>query len=447
MEFIIKIGQFLLSLSLLIVLHELGHFIPAKLFKTRVEKFYLFFDVKYSLFKKKIGDTVYGIGWLPLGGYVKISGMIDESMDKEQMALPPQPWEFRSKPAWQRLIIMLGGVFVNFVLAYVIYVIMSFTYGDTDVTAKSMKDGYWIDNPLLVDLGFKTGDKIIAVDGQKVDSHLDVVKNIIKTEKYTIDRNGETVDLQLPVDFLGQLSSRKVKGGLFKLRFPFMVGEVSDTMVNKGVDLKEGDILLTVDNKPLRYYDEVGDRLMAYKNQTITSTFLRGTETITRQLQVNNDGKLGIMPGEDAKRFDALGYYDKTLKEYTFLESFVGGKDKFVDQVGGYFDQLGKIFSPSTGAYKGVGGFKAIYDVFPSTWIWQNFWGLTAFLSIMLGVLNLLPIPALDGGHVVFLLFEIVSGRKPSEKFLEKAQVVGFFILIALVLFANGNDIFKAIFN
>lgn len=259
MEFIIKIGQFLLSLSLLIVLHELGHFIPAKLFKTRVEKFYLFFDVKYSLFKKKIGETVYGIGWLPLGGYVKISGMIDESMDKEQMALPPQPWEFRSKPAWQRLIIMLGGVFVNFVLAYVIYVIMSFTYGDTDVTAKSMKDGYWIDNPLLVDLGFKTGDKIIAVDGQKVDSHLDVVKNIIKTEKYTIDRNGETVDLQLPVDFLGQLSSRKVKGGLFKLRFPFMVGEVSDTMANKGVDLKEGDILLSVDNKPLRYYDEVGD--------------------------------------------------------------------------------------------------------------------------------------------------------------------------------------------
>ncbi|QXP60772.1 RIP metalloprotease RseP [Olleya sp. HaHaR_3_96] len=447
MEFIIKIGQFLLSLSLLIVLHELGHFIPAKLFKTKVEKFYLFFDVKFSLFKKKIGETVYGIGWLPLGGYVKIAGMIDESMDKDQMALPPQPWEFRSKPAWQRLIIMLGGVFVNFVLAYVIYVVMSFTYGDTDITASSMKDGYWIDNPLLNDIGFKTGDKIIAVDGVKVNSHLDVVKNLIKTEKYTIDRNGETVNIDLPVDFLGQLSSRKVKGSLFKLRFPFMVGEVSDTMANKGVALKEGDILLSINNKELRYYDELAPRLLNYKNQTVASTFLRGKEKINIDLKVDNDGKFGIAPAEDAKRFDELGYYNKTLKEYTFLESFGGGKDKFVAQVSGYFDQLAKIFSPSTGAYKGVGGFKAIYDVFPGTWIWQNFWGLTAFLSIMLGVLNLLPIPALDGGHVVFLLFEIISGRQPSEKFLEKAQVVGFFILIALVLFANGNDIFKAIFN
>jgi len=447
MEFIIKIGQFLLSLSLLIVLHELGHFIPAKLFKTKVEKFYLFFDVKFSLFKKKIGETVYGIGWLPLGGYVKIAGMIDESMDKDQMALPPQPWEFRSKPAWQRLIIMLGGVFVNFVLAYVIYVAMSFTYGDTDITASSMKDGYWIDNPLLNDIGFKTGDKIIAVDGVKVNSHLDVVKNLIKTEKYTIDRNGETVNIDLPVDFLGQLSSRKVKGSLFKLRFPFMVGEVSDTMANKGVALKEGDILLSINNKELRYYDELAPRLLNYKNQTVATTFLRGKETVKIDLKVDANGKFGIGAAEDAKRFDELGYYNKTLKEYTFLESFGGGKDKFVAQVSGYFDQLAKIFSPSTGAYKGVGGFKAIYDVFPGTWIWQNFWGLTAFLSIMLGVLNLLPIPALDGGHVVFLLFEIISGRQPSEKFLEKAQVVGFFILIALVLFANGNDIFKAIFN
>ena len=204
MEFIIKISQFLLSLSLLIVLHELGHFIPAKLFKTKVEKFYLFFDVKFSLFKKKIGDTEYGIGWLPLGGYVKIAGMIDESMDKEQMALPPQPWEFRSKPAWQRLIIMLGGVTVNFILAYFIYVVISFTYGDTDVTTDSMKDGFWIENNLLLDVGFKNGDKILAINDEKVDTYYDVRKNLVNGEKYSIVRDGENKEIVLPKDFLGQ---------------------------------------------------------------------------------------------------------------------------------------------------------------------------------------------------------------------------------------------------
>ena len=445
MEFVIKISQFLLSLSLLIVLHELGHFIPAKLFKTKVEKFYLFFDIKYSLFKKKIGDTVYGIGWLPLGGYVKIAGMIDESMDKEQMAQPPKPWEFRSKPAWQRLIIMLGGVTVNFILAYFIYVFISFAYGDTDYTAESLKDGYWIENPLLKELGFKTGDRIVEIDDIEVNAHSEVLKNIIKTEKYTIDRNGEVIDIELPEDFLGQLSSRKVRGGLFNLRFPFMVGEVIDTMVNKGVELKEGDILLSVNNQKVKYYDQLSGTMSNFKNQTVSANFLRGTDTITRDLKVNDNGRIGIIPAKDSERFDELGYYDLTLKEYTFAESFGGGKDKFIETVFSYWDQLGKIFTPSTGAYKGVGGFKAIFDIFSDTWIWEDFWRITAFLSIMLGVLNLLPIPALDGGHVMFLLYEMVSGRKPSEKFLERAQLVGFIILIALVLFANGNDIFKAI--
>ena len=445
MEFVIKISQFLLSLSLLIVLHELGHFIPAKLFKTKVEKFYLFFDIKYSLFKKKIGETVYGIGWLPLGGYVKIAGMIDESMDKEQMAQPPQPWEFRSKPAWQRLIIMLGGVTVNFILAYFIYVFTSFAYGDEDVTLESLKDGYWIENSLLKELGFKTGDKIVGIDDIRVSAHTDILKNIVKTEKYTIDRDGKEIDIQLPQDFLGQLTSRKVRGGLFNLRIPFMVAEVIDTMANKGVDLKEGDILLYVNNKNVKYYDQLSAVMSNYKKQTVSAVFLRGTDTITRDLKVNKEGQVGIVPAIDRKRFDELGYYDATLKEYTFLESFGGGKDKFVETVFSYWDQLGKIFTPSTGAYKGVGGFKAIFDIFSDTWVWEDFWRITAFLSIMLGVLNLLPIPALDGGHVMFLLFEMVSGRKPSEKFLERAQLVGFIILIALVLFANGNDIFKAI--
>ena len=446
MEFVIKIGQFLLSLSLLIVLHELGHFIPAKLFKTRVEKFYLFFDIKYSLFKKKIGDTVYGIGWLPLGGYVKISGMIDESMDKEQMAQPPQPWEFRSKPSWQRLIIMLGGVTVNFILAYVIYVFLSFAYGDKDTNVNSLKDGYWIESPTLNDLGFKTGDKVLAINENPIIKDSDIGKNIISAKTITIERDNAEKTIALPEDFLGQLSTRQ-KRGLFEFRIPFMIGEVADSSVNKSVDLKKGDILVSFNGEELKYYDQLESRKKDLKNASIEVEILRGENTLKRTLKTNERAELGIRPAYDESRFAELGYFDLITTEYTFGESFGAGFSKFTGQISSYGEQLKAIFTPSTGAYKGVGGFKAIYDIFPGTWSWQSFWILTAFLSIMLGVLNLLPIPALDGGHVMFLLYEIISGRKPSEKFLERAQMVGFFILIALVLFANGNDIFRAIFK
>ncbi|OYX27832.1 MAG: RIP metalloprotease RseP [Flavobacteriales bacterium 32-35-8] len=446
MEFVIKISQFLLSLSLLIVLHELGHFIPAKLFKTRVEKFYLFFDVKFSLFKKKIGETVYGIGWLPLGGYVKISGMIDESMDTEQMAKEPQPWEFRSKPTWQRLIIMLGGVTVNFVLAFIIYIFMAFAYGDEDISASSIKNGYWIDNPLLVDLGFKTGDNIVAVGDTKIVNESDIKANILEAKKVTIERDGVEKTIHLPQDFLGQLSTSKNRS-LFEVRIPFMVGEVSDSSKNKSVDLKERDIITSINNTELKHFDEFSAYLSTLKGQTVTATVLRGDQILSRELQVDKNGKLGIYPATDPRRFSELGYFDIVKKEYSLGESFGVGYDKFTGQISSYFGQLKLIFSPSTGAYKGVGGFKAIFDIFPNTWSWQAFWSITAFLSIMLAVLNLLPIPALDGGHVMFLLYEMISGRKPGDKFMEYAQMVGFFILIALVLFANGNDIFKAIFN
>lgn len=444
MEFVIKISQFLLSLSLLIVLHELGHFIPAKLFKTKVEKFYLFFDVKYSLFKKKIGETVYGIGWLPLGGYVKIAGMIDESMDKEQMAQPPKPWEFRSKPAWQRLIIMLGGVTVNFILAYFIFVFVAFTYGNKDYDLNSFKDGYWIENKVLNEIGLQTGDKILKVNDVEVKSHSDVIKNLITAKEFMIERDGETKRITLPEDFLGQLSSKK-RSSLFDKRIPFMVAEVSDSSQNAKVDLKKGDVLLSVEGKELRYFDQLEERMSVYKNQTISASFLRNKDTIVRTLNVNKEGKIGIRPGLSEKRFEELGYFNITRREYTFAQSWSGGAEMFIDEFTGYFDQLRVLLTPSTGAYKGLGGFKAIFDIFPAFWSWEAFWRLTAFLSIMLGVLNLLPIPALDGGHVMFTLYEMVSGRKPSEKFLERAQMVGFFILIALVLFANGNDIFKAI--
>ena len=446
MDILVQAAQFILSLSILVILHELGHFIPAKLFKTRVEKFYLFFDVKYSLFKKKIGDTVYGIGWLPLGGYVKISGMIDESMDKEQMAQEPQPWEFRSKPSWQRLIIMLGGVAVNFILAAVIYIFMAFSYGDSDIDAKSIKDGYMITNPLLIELGLQTGDNITAINDQEIVNYSDLKKNLLTAQLVSFERNGVPMTVTFPEDFLGQLSSSKSRS-FFELRHPFIVGSVEEISLNKDQDLQQGDVLTSIDGKSFKYFDEFVALASDYKGQTVSATVLRAGETLNKTLQINTDGKLGIYRWANYSAIQELGYYKIVENEYTFGESIGVGLNRFTSQMSAYWMQLKLIFSPSTGAYKGVGGFKAIFDIFPDTWSWEAFWGITAFLSIMLGVLNLLPIPALDGGHVMFLLYEMVSGRKPSDKFMEYAQTAGFFILIALVLFANGNDIFKAVFG
>ena len=419
MEFVIRISQFLLSLSLLIVLHELGHFIPAKAFKTKVEKFYLFFDIKFSLFKKKIGETVYGIGWLPLGGYVKISGMIDESMDKEQMAQPPQPWEFRSKPAWQRLIIMLGGVTVNFILAWFIYVFMSGFYGDTTIDTNSVQDGYIIRNQVLQDIGLQTGDQIVSVNGETYGNLADLTYSFLTAEEAIINRNGVEQKIDFPVDFAGRLSdARKEDGPLLKLRTPFYIIEAVDTLHNASANIKEGDILVGINDQPVKYADEIEAILPNYKNQTIQAKVLRDQREVLVDLNVNDEGALGIIRGGSMNLFAELGYFDIVRKEYTFTESFGAGTDKFIKEFKKYGEQLGLIFNPSTGAYKGVGGFKAIFDIFSDRWIWEDFWRITAFLSIMLGVLNLLPIPALDGGHVMFLLYEMVSGRKPSEKFL-----------------------------
>ena len=436
--------MFLLSLSLLIVLHELGHFLPAKAFKTRVEKFYLFFDVKFSLFKKKIGETVYGIGWLPLGGYVKIAGMIDESMDTEQMSQPPQPWEFRSKPAWQRLIIMLGGVTVNFLVALFIYIFASFTYGDADISTASIRDGYWVTNPVITDLGVQTGDNLVSIDGEQYENYSDLRRAIITAEQFTVERDGGLIDIDLPVDFLGKLSTGEDLS-FFELRIPFVVGQVPDSSHNAAAGLQPGDVLRKLNQKEITYFDEALAEMEGLKGQQVQATFMRDGSPVALDLQVNEDGKLGILPGGTFKEFEEMGYFQIVQKKYGFIESFSIGSKKFGNQLAGYWLQLKKIFTPSTGAYKGVGGFKAIFDIFPDTWSWQQFWSITAFLSIMLAVLNLLPIPALDGGHVMFLLYEMVSGRKPSDKFMEYAQMVGFFLLLALILFANGNDIYKAI--
>lgn len=444
MDIVIKLSQFLLSLSLLIILHELGHFIPAKLFKTRVEKFYLFFDVKYSLLKKKIGETEYGIGWLPLGGYVKISGMIDESMDKEQMALPPQPWEFRSKPAWQRLIIMLGGVTVNFILAFIIYIGMAFVYGDMFVATADLKDGLLIENPVMQKAGFQTGDKILAIDGEQVvkfDNQMNV--KIVMAKQVLIERNGNRQTITMPVDFVDQLSKIE-KVSLATIRMPFVVGAVSEG--SKNTTLQPKDIVLRLNEEPAKYMDQAKTILEKNKNKLIVAGILRNDQEMQVPVQVNADGKLGVQIGAlDLESLEKLGYYKVSKQEFGFFESFSVGIQKGTDQLVGYGKQLKMIFNPETKAYKQVGGFAAIFNIFPSTWSWEVFWNITALLSIMLGVMNLLPIPALDGGHVIFLLFEIISGKKPSEKFLENAQMVGIVLLISLLLFANGNDIYKAI--
>lgn len=444
MDIFIKLSQFLLSLSLLIILHELGHFIPAKLFKTRVEKFYLFFDVKYSLIKKKIGETEYGIGWLPLGGYVKISGMIDESMDKEQMALPPQPWEFRSKPAYQRLIIMLGGVTVNFILAFIIYIGMAFAYGDTYIANSDFQDGVLIENQAMLDAGFKTGDKIISVDGKKIARYdNDTNMEIIMAKKVTIERNGSQEEIQMPIDFIDQLSKFE-KSLLVGIRMPFVISGVLEGSVNTALEPK--DLVLALNGQKTKYLDEVQAILENNKGKTVSATVLRDQKETEVQVVIDKEGKLGVGLGRlSISNLEKLGYYKVSTQEFTFMESIPVGITKGKDQLVGYGKQLKMIFSPSTGAYKQVGGFKAIFDIFPSTWSWETFWTITALLSIMLGVMNLLPIPALDGGHVMFLLYEIISGKKPSDKFLENAQMVGFVLLITLLLFANGNDIYKAI--
>jgi len=444
MEFIIKIGQFLLSLSFLIVLHEFGHYLPARLFKTRVEKFFLFFDVKFALFQKKIGETIYGIGWLPLGGYVKISGMIDESMDTEAMAEEPKEWEFRSKPAWQRLIIMLGGVTVNFLLAWLIYIGMMAVYGETYISNDNMKDGYEISNPLMQEMGFQSGDKVVSMDGKVYEKYTDIRANFILANEVVINRNGSEKTIVLPQDFLGRLTDAEDRS-TFELRFPFIIDSFNESSLNKEADIKDGDQLIALNGIPIKFYEEIRALTPKYKGQTLEATIVRDGAKRAVKLKIDEDGKLGIYSKSDISFFNEQGLI--TSKEYSLGESIGVGSTKFVDKMGWYWGQLQKIFTPSTGAYKGVGGFKAIYDIFPDSWDWENFWSITALLSIMLGVLNLLPIPALDGGHVTFLLYEMVTGRKPGDKFLEYAQVVGFFLLIALVLFANGNDIYRAIFK
>ncbi|MDG1397974.1 MAG: RIP metalloprotease RseP [Polaribacter sp.] len=447
MEILIKASQFILSLSLLIVLHELGHFIPAKLFKTRVEKFYLFFDYKFSILKKKVGETVYGIGWIPLGGYVKISGMIDESMDTEQMKQPAQPWEFRSKPAWQRLIIMLGGVFVNFVLGIFIYIMLMWAYGENYLPNQSVnaKDGIWVQDSLAMKVGLQTGDKILTVDGEKVKKFSGLTLEFINGNNFQIERDGKVIDKKIPTDFISQLMDRgKEAGPMVSIRLPFMIGKIPDSSRNKNSGIQVKDLIVKVNGQEKKYYDEIEAEFLKNKGQEITLTVKRNNQNFDIPVSISDKGKLEVNPTNlKTTEIAKLGFYDLENIEYSFVEAIPAGWNKSWKTLTDYVKQLKKIFNPSTGAYKGLGGFISIGSIFPDEWSAESFWTITAFLSIMLGFMNLLPIPALDGGHVVFTLWEMITGKKPGDKFLEYAQVIGFVLLLALLLFANGNDIFR----
>lgn len=444
MDTVIKISQLLLSLSILVILHELGHFTFAKLFKTRVEKFYLFFNPWFALFKFKKGETEYGIGWLPLGGYVKISGMIDESMDKEQLSKPAEPWEFRSKPAWQRLLIISAGVIVNFILGFFIYVMVLFAWGEKYMPMDSLPDGVWVMDEVVQKIGIQNGDKIIAIDGKKTERLLDMTGDFFVGKTVSVERNGELINIDLPIDLVNKLIDNKSKL-LFYPRMPFIVANIPDSSVNFGSGLKVRDKILAVNDIQIKYFDEFKNVTQQFKNDTVNLLIERDNKTQNISVILDNEGRVGILPAIlTINDMDKLGICKLVTQNYTFAEAIPAGINKAYNKLNSYIQQFKLILNPKTGAYKGLGGFGTIGNLFPSVWDWRSFWEITAFLSLILGVMNLLPIPALDGGHILFIIYEMIFRRKPSDKFLEYAQIAGMLLLFTLLIYANGKDIMRA---
>lgn len=440
MEFWIKAAQLILSLSILIVLHELGHFIPAKLFKTRVEKFYLFFNPWFSLFKVKKGETEYGLGWLPLGGYVKISGMVDESMDKEQMAKPPEPWEFRSKPAWQRLIIMVGGVTVNVILGFLIYGMVLFFWGKDNLPLKNVKYGIECDS-LLIKHGLSNGDKLVSVDGEIPADLMAVNKMILLKGKrnLVVEREGKKVSVRLPVDIDYQMVGAGAKSAI-EPRTPTIVDSVLAKSPGQKAGLLKGDKILTVNGEQAAMYDQFQELMRNKKNKSVAFEIQRNGQQITVNVKTSKDGTVGFFPiGALPGSMKRIFKYEHV--EYGFFESIPAGLSLGGETLSNYVTSLKFLFTKE-GA-KQIGGFGAIGGLFSPTWDWHSFWMLTAFLSMVLAFMNMLPIPALDGGHVMFLLWEMITGRAANQKVLEYAQMVGMFLLLGLLLYANGNDILK----
>ena len=435
--FAVKAIQLLMSLSLLIILHELGHFIPARIFKTRVEKFFLFFDVKFALFQKKIGETTYGIGWLPLGGYVKISGMIDESMDTEQMQQPAQPWEFRSKPAWQRLIIMLGGVTVNLILGFLIYMMILFVWGKNTLYSEALPLG--LDpSPIAEEIGFQAGDQLITVDGKALDNVLEINKFLFLRSVESVivkHTDGRTEQLAIPDDF----GKRMFESGELIPFSPVTMAVLDSVIPNSPAataGLLPNDKILSIDGIQVQNWSDFKDE-MTDESRTINLVYERNRSQDTLQLTTDIDGTLGVFP-----QFPGVAF---TNEELSLTESISEGFSYGYWTLHDYVAQFQYIFTQK-GASQ-LGGFGAIGNMFPSTWNWKGFWASTALISIILAFMNILPIPALDGGHVMFLAYEIITGRKPNDKFMEYAQMFGFFLLLALVLYANGNDLYRLIFS
>ncbi len=442
MEYVIIIGQLMLSLSILIVLHEMGHFFPAKWFNTRVEKFYLFFDPWFSLIKYKKGDTEYGIGWLPLGGYVKISGMIDESFDKEQMAQPPQPWEFRSKPAWQRLIIMLGGVTVNFILGFIIFGMVLFTWGEEYIPNENVTEGIHPDK-MGYELGLRDGDKILSIGGEAFDRFEigTVIRAIVigDADVMTVEREGQQVKIPIPNEYITRLT--KEKNRLFEPRIPFIISAVPKEGPAYEAGLLVEDKLIAVDGQPTPYFHQVRDILNEKKGQELQLTIDRGGQELNKTLTVTDKGKIKV------GAYTAYHFFDTETQNFSFGQALPAGFNKGVGFLSDQIKAFGKMFSGDINPSDGLGGFGTIAKLFPTTWNWQRFWENTAILSLILAFMNLLPIPALDGGHVMFLLYEVVSGRKPSDKFMEYATLAGFVLILGLLVYANGLDIYRAFFK
>ena len=437
MDVLIKVVQFFMSLSLLVAIHEFGHFIVARIFKIRVEKFYIFFDPWFSLFKWKRGETEYGLGWVPLGGYVKIAGMIDESMDLEQMQAPVQPWEFRAKPAWQRLCVMVAGVVMNILLAMIIYTGIRYVHGESYMANEDVKWGYEF-NEAAERMGFRDGDKFISVDGEGLDDVNDMRSRLLLTEgdrTVTVERNGEQVSFTIPFDQLVEMRRNRDYEDLYMIRMPFIIDSVASASA-LSAGLRAGDEVVACNGvEGVTAGMLTMDILPAHKGDTLSMSVLRAGERVALSVPVNEEGKIGVMFRNNI--------FQPRTRTFTFLQAIPAGITLAVDTIADYWEQLKLIFQPKTKMYEELGGFISIGNIFPSEWDWLQFWTMTAFLSVILGVMNILPIPGLDGGHALFTLWEIITGRKPSDKFLEIMQYIGLAILFVLLVYANGNDIVR----
>lgn len=441
MVVLIKILQMILALSILVLIHEFGHFLFARIFKIRVEKFYLFFDPWFSIFKykPKNSNTEYGIGWLPLGGYCKISGMIDESMDKEAMKQEPKPWEYRSKPAWQRFFVIFGGVLFNFILAVVIYTGILAAWGEEYIKNSDVTTGVRV-NELAYEIGFRNGDRIISFEEHQTENFQELQVDLVRTQaKYAkVLRGNDTITVNIDESYIPAILNTR---GMFDFGIPYIIGAIPDSSINANSGLQPEDRILALNGTNSEFLLDALDFLANHKGDSLVATVARGNELLMIPIVTDTTGKMQVYP-----KSQLTDFYTITKREYSFFSAIPAGFNKTIKTVGNYWKELKLIFSPKTEAYKSVGSFITIGSIFPDTWNWKIFWNLTAFLSVMLAVLNILPIPALDGGHLLFTLYEMITGKKPSDKFLEYAQTAGMIILFAIMILALGNDFFR-LFN